>query len=76
MILGAKAEYRSRGIFGLLTSEMVRRAKTYGMVGAEASWILEDNDRLNRPLESLGAKEYRRWRIYDRPVPSTMASVL
>jgi GNAT superfamily N-acetyltransferase len=76
MILGAKAEYRNRGIFGLLTSEMVRRAKTYGMVGAEASWILEDNDRLNRPLESLGAKEYRRWRIYDRPVPSTMASVL
>jgi GNAT superfamily N-acetyltransferase len=76
MILGAKAEYRNRGIFGLFTSEMVRRAKTYGMVGAEASWILEDNDKLNRPLESLGAKEYRRWRIYDRPVSSPVASVL
>jgi GNAT superfamily N-acetyltransferase len=76
MILGAKAEYRSRGIFGLFVNELVRRAKTYGIVGAEASWILEDNDKLNRPLESFGAKEYRRWRIYDRPVSSPATSVL
>ena len=70
MILGAKPEYRSRGIFALFMHEMVRRAKVYGAVGAEGSWILEDNDKLNRPLTSLGAKEYRRWRIYDRPIAS------
>jgi GNAT superfamily N-acetyltransferase len=68
MILGAKPEYRSRGIFALFMHEMVRRAKIYGAVGAEGSWILEDNDKLNRPLAALGAKEYRRWRIYDRPI--------
>ena len=50
MILGAKAEYRRRGIFALFMHEMVTRGKEFGAIGAEASWILEDNDRLNRPL--------------------------
>lgn len=68
MILGAKPEYRNSGIFALFASEMFRRGRAVGAVGAEASWILEDNDRLNKPLESMGAKEYRRWRIYDRHI--------
>jgi GNAT superfamily N-acetyltransferase len=68
MILGAKPEYRNRGIFALFAAEMFRRGKEFGAVGAEASWILEDNDKLNKPLESMGAKEYRRWRIFDRQI--------
>jgi GNAT superfamily N-acetyltransferase len=68
MILGAKEEFRKRGIFTLFVHEMVRRGRAAGLTGGEASWILEDNVKLNRPLESLGAKEYRRWRIYDRPI--------
>ncbi len=68
MILGAKTEYRNRGIFALFANEMFRRGKEFDGVGAEASWILEDNDRLNKPLEAMGAKEYRRWRIYDRTI--------
>lgn len=68
MILGAKPEFRNRGIFALFASEMFRRGKAFGAEGAEASWILEDNDRLNQPLQSMGAKEYRRWRIYDRAI--------
>ena len=68
MILGAKAEYRNRGIFALFANEMFRRGKEIDAVGAEASWILDDNDRLNKPLEAMGAKEYRRWRIYDRTI--------
>lgn len=75
MILGAKPQYRQRGIFALFTNELVRRAKTYGVQAAEASWILEDNDKLNRPLVSMGAKEYRRWRIYDRPVAPPTADL-
>jgi hypothetical protein len=66
MILGVKPEYRKRAIFALFADEMFRRGKEYGAIGAEASWILEDNDALNRPMAALGAKEYRRWRIYDK----------
>jgi hypothetical protein len=68
MILGAKAEFRRRGIFALFVHEMYRRTQTFNTTGVEASWILEDNDKLNRPLVALGASEYRRWRIYDRPI--------
>jgi hypothetical protein len=68
MILGAKPHFRRRGIFALFMHEMMERAKALDMIGGEASWILEDNDKLNRPLLALGAKEYRRWRIYDRAI--------
>ena len=73
MILGAKAEYRRRGIFALFAHEMFRRARAKS-IGAEASWIPEDNDKLNRPLTAMGEKEYRRWRIYDRSIPSNAAA--
>lgn len=64
--LGVKERYRSRGIFQLFAHEAYRRAREIGAVGAEASWILEDNELLNRPLKDLGAKAYRRWRIYEK----------
>lgn len=73
MILGAKEEHRARGIFALFMAEMVRRGREFGALGAEASWILEDNDKLNRPLATLGAQVYRRWRIYDRPIGAASA---
>ncbi|MEO9037432.1 MAG: N-acetyltransferase, partial [Gemmatimonadaceae bacterium] len=68
MILGAKEKFRRRGIFALFAHEMFRRAREFGGTEAEASWILEDNERLTVPLHALGAKEYRRWRIYDRTI--------
>jgi GNAT superfamily N-acetyltransferase len=69
MILGAKPEYRRRGIFALFLHELVERGRAFKFIDGEASWVLEDNVRLNRPLVALGAKEYRRWRIYDRAIP-------
>lgn len=68
MILGIKAEYRRRAIFALFADEMFRRGKQYGWTGGEASWVLEDNDALNRPMAALGANEYRRWRIYEKSI--------
>jgi hypothetical protein len=63
MILGAKAEFRRRGIFALFAAEMFRRGKEYNAIGAEASWILEDNEKLNKPLEAMGAKDRCHYRI-------------
>ncbi len=70
MILGAKEEYRRRGIFALFAYEAYRRYVQDGWTAGEASWILEDNDKLNKPLRDMGAQEYRRWRIYDRQIPT------
>ena len=65
MALGIKKEFRTRSIFPLFVLESYRRGRAYGAVGAEASWILEDNELLLGPLRSLGLKESRRWRMYD-----------
>jgi hypothetical protein len=69
MVMGVKAEHRSRSVFALFAYELYRRAVEYGALGGEASWILEDNIRLTRPMEAMGAKVYRKWRIYDRAIP-------
>lgn len=68
MILGVKPEYRSRSIFALFAHELYRRGKAFGITSGEASWILEDNPAMTRPMYSIGGTVYRKWRIYDRPV--------
>lgn len=66
--LGVRPAYRTAGIFALFAHELYQRCREAGTVGAEASWILEDNERMNRPLRALGAREHRRWRLYERPL--------
>jgi hypothetical protein len=67
MALGIKEQFRSGSILPLFMYEATRRAIAYGSPGAEASWILEDNQAMRQPLESFGGRVYRRWRIYERP---------
>jgi len=67
LLLGVLPEYRTIGIFPLLIvelHELVRRRTTYKRV--EFSWVLEDNDAINRTVERLGAVRYQRYRIYQK----------
>ena len=66
MALGVKREYRRSDVFALLVDELYRRGMAYGMTKVEASWVLADNELMNRPMRAMGASVYRRWRIYER----------
>jgi GNAT superfamily N-acetyltransferase len=66
--LGVKPEFRGSGIFALFTYEAFERAHRFGYVAGEASWILEDNEAMNKPWQDLGAPLYRRWRIYEKQI--------
>ena len=66
MLLGVKPEYRSRSVVALLLNEILERGYQTGVRFGEASWVLEDNVAMRRPLERLGAKVYRRWRVFDQ----------
>lgn len=66
MALGVKSSYRTRSILALFTREVMRRGLAMGKVGAEASWLLEDNQLIVKPMRAMGARERMRWRVYDR----------
>jgi GNAT superfamily N-acetyltransferase len=68
MALGIKPEYRQRGIIALFLDELLRRGRDYEGIGADASWILEDNLLMRQPIEQIGGTLTRRWRIYEKAI--------
>lgn len=71
LTLGIKKEFRRQGIDALLYYYSYVEGKKKGYRRAELSWILEDNTLMNRALENMGAKVYKRYRIYDYPLVDT-----
>src|SRR5688572_871075 len=67
LALGIREEFRTGSVLPVFMHEATRRAIAYGSPGAEASWILEDNQAMRQPLEAFGGRVYRRWRVYERP---------
>lgn len=63
--LGIIPEYQKKGIDGLLYWEIVNRAGELGITRGEASWILEDNEMMNRAAKLMNAEVYKTYRIYD-----------
>ena len=68
VLMGLRSEYRHRGLFPLFAYEAARLAHQTGFGGAEASWVLADNDDLIRPLEALELRAHKRWRIYEQAI--------
>jgi hypothetical protein len=54
MIMGVVEEYRGRGIEALLIFETLKAAVLNGYAYVEFSWVLEDNDMMNRIVTNLG----------------------
>lgn len=66
LTLGVLPEYRNNGIDALLLHYYARANPRLGYPQCEASWVLEDNVAMVRVLEKLGARVYRRYRVYER----------
>jgi hypothetical protein len=75
MALGVKGSFRSRSILALFTHEVMRRGLAIGKIGAEASWLLEDNTLIVKPMRAMGARERMRWRVYGRDVGGAVVPV-
>lgn len=63
--LGVVEQYRSAGVAVGFYAALIRNGRRLGYAGGETSWILEDNTLMNRSLRTLGAKPYKRYRIYE-----------
>jgi GNAT superfamily N-acetyltransferase len=66
--LGFKPAYQHLGLGAALYLRAWQIAVSKGYDHAEASWILEDNVDMVRPLERMGGRLYKRYRIYERPL--------
>jgi GNAT superfamily N-acetyltransferase len=67
--LGVLPGYRKRGIAELMILQtFLYGRETLGFHGAELSWTLEDNDMINRTIQAVGGRQYKRFRIYERSI--------
>ena len=68
LLLGIKAEYRNRGVDGILFREAFKGVRRGKYQRVEFSWILEDNIPIIRLVEMIGGKLYKRYRIYETEI--------
>jgi GNAT superfamily N-acetyltransferase len=70
LLLGIKKEYRNKGVDALLFREGFVAVRKGGYKRVEFSWILEDNIPVQRLVEMIGARLYKRYRIYEKEISS------
>lgn len=64
--LGVLQEWRGKGVDALMYYETLKAAGANNFEWGEMSWILENNDAMNRPIQMFGAEVYKRYRVYER----------
>lgn len=66
--LGFKPGYQHSGLGAAFYLRTWLSGTARGYDHGEASWILEDNLDMVRPLERMGGREYKRYRIFERTI--------
>ncbi len=64
LLIGVLPGWQRKGIDAALYYEAARNARKLGVEFCEGSWVLEDNDAVNRLAPSLGADVYKRYNLY------------
>lgn len=62
--LGVLNDYRMQGIEACFYTKINESVNKKGFIGGEASWILENNEMMNRELQNIGSKIYKTHRLY------------
>ncbi len=65
IILGVIPEYQKRGLDAAFYNYILETAAKHNWFLGEASWILEDNEMMNRGAIEMRGKLYKKYRIYE-----------
>jgi hypothetical protein len=69
-LMGVKKAFHGSSLGGILGMATLARVRSYhvsrGTMKGELSWILEDNTRMRRMIETFGGRPYKTYRIYER----------
>jgi GNAT superfamily N-acetyltransferase len=70
IVLGLLPEYRGKGLDAFFYNALLDNCTQHfpHVKFAEASWTLEDNFMINRAMESLDAKIYKTYHVYEKPL--------
>ncbi|WP_131536603.1 hypothetical protein [Pedobacter nototheniae] len=68
LLLGVIDGYRKMGIEACLYGNIIKSFTAKKMQYAEASWTLDHNDLINKPIEDIGGKLYRKYRILEKTI--------
>lgn len=68
LLLGVVDGYRKMGIEACLYGRIIKHFKARNMKYAEASWTLDHNDMINKPIEDIGGQLYRKYRILEKAI--------
>ena len=63
--LGVLDPYRMLGIEACFYTRITEYVRKKGLIGGEASWILENNEMMNRELQNIGSRIYKTHRLYN-----------
>lgn len=66
--LGVIEGYRKRGIEAVLYGNVIKEYKARGLKYAEAGWILENNDLMNKALIDINGDPYKIYRLYEKTI--------
>ncbi|GAB4333840.1 MAG: GNAT family N-acetyltransferase [Calditrichia bacterium] len=68
LTLGIIQQLQQSGLGALFYMEIIQRGIKAGYQSAEMSWVLEDNDLMNRAAQLLGGAPYKTYRLYSKPL--------
>lgn len=68
LTLGLIPEYQKKGLDASFYYDIMKRAEKVGIMKGEASWILEDNEMMNRGAIAMNGELYKKYRIYDKKI--------
>jgi GNAT superfamily N-acetyltransferase len=66
LLLGIRPGFRRRGVDSVLFIEALKGLRKKGFKRMEFSWILEDNYPVQRIIETMGGRLYKKYRVYER----------
>lgn len=70
LLLGILPEYRGKGLDAVLYYEIIKNGMKLKIKHAEASWILESNEGMNKGVQVVNGKKYKTYGIYQLQIGS------
>ncbi|PCJ33929.1 MAG: N-acetyltransferase [Alphaproteobacteria bacterium] len=67
-LMGVRKEFQNTAVGGAMAFALIEESRIQatkaGCTHAELSWVLEENTRLSKMLETIGCKRYKNYRMY------------